>query len=492
MAIRLYDSLTRELRELQPSQPDGVFRMYCCGPTIYGPTHIGNFRTFLIQDVLRRLLELEFGADKVKHVRNLTDVDDRTIEQARREQRPLAEITKKWTDKFHEDCRALNLLAPHVEPTATGHIAEQVAMINELLAKGLAYVAPDGSVYFKIAAFPAYGALSRLKERELKATITAAADDHKDDASDFALWKAYKPEEDGTVKWPGPRGAAAGRPGWHIECSAMSRKHLGDTIDLHSGGEDLLFPHHENEIAQSEGCTGHLFSHHWFHCKFLLVDDRKMSKSLGNLYTLDDLTAKGFSPMAVRYALLAGHPRKQLNFTLDSLHAAESALVKLEKIKSHLIANAFTIDHLSEGYAFLSQTPATSDSLSAYQEAWNDLTDDLNIPAALGAIFEAAGSYSSPSLNPAKPNPRWITSADAKRDLVGLRKILFALGLNAQAPAVLKNEAPATVAALADKRWAAKMVKDYATADALRQELAAAGWSMLDGKDGYKLEPLKK
>ena len=359
----------------KPSQPDGVFRIYCCGPTVYGPAHIGNFRTFIIQDVLRRLLELEFGADKVKHVRNITDVDDRTIAQAKREKRPLAEITKKWTDKFHADCAALNLLSPHVEPTATSHIAEQVAMIDELLAKGLAYVAPDGSVYFKIAAFPAYGALSRLKERELKATITAADDDHKDDASDFALWKAYKPAEDGDVKWPGPRGAAEGRPGWHIECSAMSRKHLGDTLDLHGGGEDLLFPHHENEIAQSEGCTGHLFSHHWYHCKFLLVDGAKMSKSLGNLYTLDDLTAKGFSPMAVRYALLSGHPRKQLNFTLESLHEAEKNVRWMALTRTILAQDVQPLDGISPSTRF-------DDVLEA-------LRDDLNLPRALGALHEA-------------------------------------------------------------------------------------------------------
>ena len=469
MAIRLYDSLTRELRELQPSQPDGVFRMYCCGPTIYGPTHIGNFRTFLIQDVLRRLLELEFGADKVKHVRNITDVDDRTIGQAKSEKRPLADITRHWTDKFHADCRALNLLPPHVEPTATSHIVEQVEMINELLAKGLAYVAPDGSVYFKIAAFPTYGALSRLKERELKATITAAADDHKDDASDFALWKAYKPAEDGDVKWPGPRGAAAGRPGWHIECSAMSRKHLGDTIDLHSGGEDLLFPHHENEIAQSEGCTGHTFSHHWYHTKHLLVDGKKMSKSLGNLYTLDDLMAKGFSRMAVRYALLAGHPRKQLDFTLKSLHDAESALATLS-------SNYHTINDPKN----IVQGPAVS---HRFDGVFGDLSNDLNIPGALGELFVAARELMAAM----KP-----TNADG----VALQRVFKVFGFEPLTLTQLAKRAvfnaPSGVTALAEKRWAARLAKDFKTADVLRKELAAAGWSMLDGKDGYELEPLKK
>jgi cysteinyl-tRNA synthetase len=465
MAIRLFDSLTRQIRELKPSQPDGVFRMYCCGPTVYGPAHIGNFRTFLVQDVLRRLLELEFGADKVKHVRNLTDVDDRTIAQAKREQRPLAEITKHWTEVFHADCRALNLLPPQVEPTATGHIAEQVEMISELLAKGLAYVAPDGSVYYRIAAFPSYGALSRIKERELKVTVATADDDHKDDASDFALWKAYKPDEDGEVKWPGPRGAAAGRPGWHIECSAMSRKHLGDTIDLHSGGEDLLFPHHENEIAQSEGCTGHLFSHHWYHCKFLLVDGAKMSKSLGNLYTLDDLTAKGFSPMAIRYALLSGHPRKQLNFTLESLGAAEKAIGTLDRLLERLM---YKFGHF----------PRASPS-NRFAGVLTALRDDLNIPAALGTLFSAIASFDPES-----------ESTDA--DFAAFEQILKVFGFNLRIALRADRVIPENVVALAEKRWAAKKVKDFKAADALRAELTAAGWSMLDGKDGYKLEHLKK
>lgn len=321
MPIRLHDSLTRSLRELKPAQPDGIYRFYNCGPTVYAAAHIGNFRTFVVNDVIRRLLELEHPG-KVKHVRNLTDVDDKTIKRARDEGRSLAEVTKQWTDKFHADCDALNCLRPHVEPTATGHIKEQVDMIDVLMKKGNAYRAADGSVYFKVSSFDGYGRLSRVKERELQTGSSFAAGksqavdaDEKEDATDFALWKAHK-TDDGANSWDSPWGP--GRPGWHIECSAMSKKHLGDTIDLHTGGEDLLFPHHENEIAQSECCNGTLFAHHWYHSKHLLVDGAKMSKSLGNLYTLDDLVAKGFSPMALRYALLSGSPRMQLNFTLDS------------------------------------------------------------------------------------------------------------------------------------------------------------------------------
>ncbi len=458
MPIRLHDSLSRELRELRrpdPLNPQDVFSFYNCGPTVYAPAHIGNFRTFVVNDVLRRLLELEFGPDKVKHVRNLTDVDDRTIGQSKKEGHPLGEITKKWTNLFHADCDALNCLRPHVEPTATGHIREQVDMIEVLMRKGNAYRAADGSVYFKISSFPGYGALSRIKERELKVTNSAFDSDHKNDIGDFALWKAFKPEDDGDVKWSGPDGAAAGRPGWHIECSAMIKKHLGETIDLHTGGVDLLFPHHENEIAQSQCCNGTTFARHWYHSEHLLVEGTTMSKSKGNYYTLGDLVAKGYSPMAVRYALLMGHPRKQLNFTLDTVHAAEKALASL---RAHRAA--------------LAPAAAVHEAFAPVIAA---LQDDLNTPAALGALFTI------------------INRKEGQPDATSFDRAMFALGLDLTAPTTsAKAETPGAVTVLAEKRWAAKQSKDFAAADALRKELAAAGWSMLDGKDGYKLEPLKK
>jgi cysteinyl-tRNA synthetase len=458
MPIRLHESLSRAPRELRPSHADGVYRFYNCGPTVYSPAHIGNFRTFIVNDVIRRLLDLEFGPDKVKHVRNLTDVDDKTIRRAREEGRSLAEVTKQWTDKFHADCDALNCLRPHVEPTATGHIREQVDMIDVLMQKGNAYRAADGSVYFKVSSFDGYGKLSRVKERELQtgsalAGKSQAADaDEKEDVSDFALWKAHKPD-DGDNAWDSPWGR--GRPGWHIECSAMSKKHLGDTIDLHTGGVDLLFPHHENEIAQSECCNATQFAHHWYHSEHLLVDGKKMSKSLGNLYTLDDLKAKGFSPMAVRYALLAGHPRKQLNFTLDSLHAAESALKTLREFRSTLPEN-------------------TTASHDAFAPVLHALHEDLNTPGALGALFTI------------------IKRGAGEADRASFDRAIFALGLDLSAAAETpKAEAPAEVVALAEKRWAAKQAKDFAAADTLRREITATGWTMLDRKDGYSLEPAK-
>ncbi|MFM1850969.1 MAG: hypothetical protein RIS54_653 [Verrucomicrobiota bacterium] len=460
MALQLYDSLSRSLKPLQPARADGVFTFYNCGPTVYAPAHIGNFRTNVVNDVIRRLLELEFGPDKVKHVRNLTDVDDKTIRRAREEGRPLADVTQQWTDKFHADCAALNLLPPHVEPTATGHIPEQINMIEMLMQKGNAYRAADGSVYFKVASFDGYGRLSRVKERDLKLgsafasgntgkDTTSVDADEKEDATDFALWKAHKPE-DGANGWDSPWGR--GRPGWHIECSAMSKKHLGDTIDLHTGGVDLLFPHHENEIAQSECCNGVTFARHWYHSEHLLVDNKKMSKSEGTLYTVDDLVAKGYSPMALRYALLAGHPRKQLNFTLDSLHAAEKAIATLRNYRAAL--------------------PATGGDAAAFAAVFTALDDDLNTPGALGALFTVVN--------------RGTNGVDQPT----FDRAMFALGLDLTAAAP-KAEVPAEVTALAEKRWAARQAKDWAAADALRAELTAAGWSMLDRKDGYSLERLK-
>ena len=464
MALQLHDSLTRSLKSVVPSHADGVVRFYNCGPTVYAAAHIGNFRTFVVNDLIRRLLELEFGAHKVKHVRNLTDVDDKTIRRAREEGRPLTDVTREWTAKFHADCDALNCLRPHVEPAATTHIPEQVNMIEVLMQKGHAYRAADGSVYFKVSSFDGYGGLSRVKERELKLgsaleagntgtkDTTRVDSDEKEDGTDFALWKAWKPE-DGDVKWDGPEGASAGRPGWHIECSAMSKKHLGDTIDLHTGGVDLLFPHHENEIAQSQCCNGTTFAHHWYHSEHLLVDGKKMSKSLGNLYTLDELREMGHSPAALRYTLLTGHPRKQLNFSLGSLEAAEKALTTMR--------------------TFREQLGSQTGDASIFEPVFNALGDDLNTPGALGALFSI------------------INRGPSGIDAATFDRAMFALGLDLTPPAAPSVTIPAEVTALAEKRWAAKQAKDWAAADALRAEITAAGWTMKDRKDGYDLEPAK-
>lgn len=465
--MRLFDTLSRTERELAPL--DGkTFRFYCCGPTVYGPAHIGNFRTFVLQDVLRRVLET--GGMRTLHVRNITDVDDKTIRDSQKAGKTLRDFTAGWTAKFHEDCGKLGLLPPHIEPGAVEHIPQQVEMIATLMEKGHAYASDDGSVYFKIASFPGYGRLSRLDQRELDLgktqNVRASSDEYdKDSLSDFVLWKARRPE-DGENHWPSPWGD--GRPGWHLECSAMIREYLGDSFDLHSGGVDLVFPHHENEIAQSEcACGGH-FAVNWFHITHLLVDGGKMSKSLGNLFTLDDLAGKGFSAMEVRYVLIGAHYRKPLNFTLESLSAAREALSKLAKGARQLAAR-------SGGEARL----ATAD-FGPFQSAWESLNQDLNTPGALGGIFtglkESAG----------------LEGVAAAAALAGMNRVLRALGLvlpeEQDAAAV---EIPEEIRQLAETRWQSRLAKDWAQADALRGELSGRGWLMKDGKDSYTLEPLE-
>ncbi len=331
-SLKLHDTLTRQTLPVLPA--DGkTLRFYCCGPTVYGPAHIGNFRTFITQDVFPP----GGGAGwqvATMHVRNITDVDDKTIRDSQKAGQTLIEFTQSWTKKFHADCAALNLLTPHVEPKATEHIPHQIKMIEDLMARGNAYQGKDGSVYFRVSSFADYGKLSHLEDRELKLGTAQGANDSdeysKDALADFALWKAHKPE-DGENAWDSPWGK--GRPGWHLECSAMSLEYLGAEFDLHGGGIDLIFPHHENEIAQSCCATGGHFARQWMHSAHLMVDGGKMSKSLGNLYTLEDLGTRGYSPAEVRYTLLSGHYGQPLNFTLHSLDASRHALAKLAKFE---------------------------------------------------------------------------------------------------------------------------------------------------------------
>lgn len=467
MPLKLHDTLTRSDREVTPL--DGrTLRFYCCGPTVYGPAHIGNFRTFVAQDVMRRVVEA--SGTPTLHVRNITDVDDKTIRDSQKAGQTLTGFTRGWTEKFHADCAALNLLPPHVEPSAVAHIPHQVAMIEKLIANGHAYAAADGSVYFRVSSFKDYGKLSHLEDRELRlgASEAASATDSdeytKDSLTDFALWKARKPE-DGANHWPSPWGE--GRPGWHLECSAMILEYLGEDFDLHSGGVDLIFPHHENEIAQSCCSTHGQFAHHWMHVAHLMVDGGKMSKSLGNLYTLADLAARGYSAAEVRYVLIYGHYRAPLNFTMHSLDSARQALQKLAKADKALSA--------------ISPSPPISKSPSLFQDAWETLLHDLNVPGALGAIFGV--------LNKLKPAALSAEEAAAVRG--GLHFMLHALGIIL--PPVLEDavvEVPADIQALAQQRWDAKQAKDWPAADALRKQLEAAGWLIKDSKEGFTVLPL--
>ncbi len=453
MHLQLYDTLRREIRTIQPM--DGAcFRFYCCGPTVYGPAHIGNFRTFLVQDLFRRLLE---GlAIPIRHVRNLTDVDDKTIRQSQAEGVSLSDFTAKWTEKFHQDCEALNLLPPQVEPSAVAHIPEQVQLIQTLLDDGIAYTGEDGSVYYRVEAWPAYGKLSRVTERSLQSAPNQADEYGREAVADFALWKAWKPE-DGANVWEAPWGR--GRPGWHIECSAMAMKYLGDSFDLHSGGVDLIFPHHENEIAQSEAATGKPFARHWFHIAHLRVNGQKMSKSLGNLYTLADIQAKGVTPEALRYTLLNGHYRQPLNFSWDTLAASEKALHKLK--------------------AFQDQLPPPQKSQpwqrGPLDPVWEALCDDLNTPEAIGRLFGLLKT-----LRPAAMPP-----AETETLSTQFETLCHVLGL------LRKDSAgpPPQVLDLAEQRWQARQTKDYALADTLRTQLLEHGWQMQDQADTYTLTP---
>ena len=471
--MRLYDTLTRELRELKPID-NQTYRFYCCGPTVYGPAHIGNFRTFVMQDVFRRAMEL--GGTPTKHVRNLTDVDDKTIRDSQEAGQTLTAFTQGWTEKYHVDCVALNCLVPDVEPGAVDHIPQQIEMIEKLIENGHAYAADDGSVYFKISSYPEYGALSHLDERDLDLGRTqneraSDADEYdKDSVADFVLWKSRR-DDDGDNFWQSPWGE--GRPGWHIECSAMSREHLGDSFDLHSGGEDLIFPHHENEIAQSKCSFGGDFAAHWFHVTHLLVDGKKMSKSLGNFYILNDLLEKGHTAMEVRYALIGAHYRRQMNFTLDGLHAAGEALGKLLKAERVLAEKAGVADQ---------ETPSYEDLLGLedkglFENAWIGLNEDLNTQRAIGAMFGAL--------------KRAQNEADVLTQWKGLHFMLHAFGIELPEIEVEEEiEIPAEIQQLAEARWQARADKDWAKSDELRDELKELGWVVKDGKEGWSLETL--
>jgi cysteinyl-tRNA synthetase len=329
MTLRLFNTLTGQMDELVPSDGE-TFRMYACGPTIYDYGHIGNFRTFLQVDVLRRFLKLT--GTKVRHVMNITDVDDKIIRNAAAAGVPIGEYTARYEKAFFEDLEALRVERPEIISRATEHIPQMVELIQRLAKAGAAYKAEDGSWYFRLASFPEYGKLSKKDLSGMEDGARVDVDEYeKDSARDFALWKAAKP---GETSWDTPIGR--GRPGWHIECSTMAMKYLGESLDLHAGGEDLIFPHHENEIAQSESVTHKTFARHWMHVRFLLVDGRKMSKSEGNFYTLRDLLLKGFKASAIRLALISVPYRHQLNFTFDGLIEATSAIERLRTFKQRL------------------------------------------------------------------------------------------------------------------------------------------------------------
>ena len=478
MKFRLFNTQSRT-KEAVRCEKGKNFGTYCCGPTVYGPAHIGNFRTYVVQDTVVRLLKLL--QIPYRYIRNITDVDDKTIRNSIEQQQTLSDYVQPWIEKFHNDCKRLNLLPPTTEPRATETIAEQQELIQTLIDKGHAYVR-DGSVYFRIASFENYGRLSHLDSRVLQTQALNSAgrsndaDEYdREQAADFVLWKAYKPT-DGDIFWESPWGR--GRPGWHIECSAMSHLYLGQTVDLHTGGVDLCFPHHENEIAQSEAAYGAPFVRQWLHIAHLQIEGQKMSKSLGNLLTLDDLQARGYHPSAVRYALSSGHYRQTLNFTFDLMRSSQSALRKINAYTQTLLSQSGIDKETFEKHKENAILPEKCTFLGDFFEA---LLDDLNIPKALGCLFTFMHQNPSPS------------KVETKTLLDEWCAALYAFGIKYEEPDTDTPtiEIPSKIRTLAEQRWAAKQARQFQEADRLRRVLAGSGWNVLDRKDDYILEPSK-
>ena len=466
--MQVYNSMSRGKEELRPIEP-GHVKMYTCGPTVYNFAHIGNFRAYTFEDVLRRALE--FGGSRVTQVMNHTDVDDKTIRGAKEKGVPLTVFTQPFKDAFHEDLKTLNIESAEHYPDATAHVPEMLALIQKLFDRGLAYQSEDGSIYFRVAGLPDYGKLAHLDRENLRQGARVSADEYeKETYGDFALWKAWD-ENDGDVVWDSPWGR--GRPGWHIECSAMASKYLGETFDLHTGGIDNLFPHHENEIAQSEGASGKPFVNYWMHCAHLRVNGEKMSKSLGNFFTLRDLIQKGWSGREIRYVLINGHYRQALNFTFDALDAARVSLARIDECVDALTERA--------GAASAGAVPEWAASArAAFAEAVND---DLNMPEAFAALFALVRGGNSALREDGALAPEAAAAVLAVFD--GMDKVF---GLVRFGRAARGDELPPEIEALVQARVAARAAKDWAGSDRLRDELAALGWEVRDSKDGQKIK----
>lgn len=465
--MQLYNSLTRAKETFTPIEP-GHARVYTCGPTVYNYAHIGNFRAYIFEDLLCRVLR--HAGLKVTQVMNLTDVDDKTIRGAGEAGVPLKTYTQTYVDAFFADVAALNIVPAEVYPAATDHIPEMIALVQTLLDKELAYRSDDGSVYFKVDAFPSYGCLAHLDKSSLRAGARVVQDEYeKENFGDFALWKGWD-ERDGDVVWDAPWGR--GRPGWHIECSAMSMKYFGPSFDIHTGGIDNLFPHHENEIAQSEGATGKPFVRYWLHCAHLRVNGAKMSKSLGNFFTLRDLLSQGWAGREIRYVLLSGHYRQTLNFTFTALEAARTALGRID-------AFADKINEIAapENAAAQSLPAWAGEGSAAFDRA---VFDDLNLPEALAALFgivrDGNGALQKGTITPA--------AAAAVRGLLErIDGVLGVLSFGRVRPTAVPEE----IQKLADARHAAREEKNWAESDRLREAISCAGWDVRDSKDGQKL-----
>lgn len=466
--LKFYNTASRQKDVLVPLENRHV-RMYTCGPTVYNFAHIGNFRTYVFEDLLRRTIK--FFGFKMTQVMNLTDVDDKTIRGAIANGVTLDEYTLPYKQAFFDDLKTLQIEPAEHYPAATDYISDMIDMIQVLIDKGVAYVGGDGSIYYAISHFPRYGCLSHLHLDELQAGASerVASDEYdKDHVADFVLWKKYDPERDGKIYWESPFGP--GRPGWHLECSAMAMKLLGETIDIHVGGVDNMFPHHENEIAQSEACSGKTFVKLWMHSEHLLVDHKKMSKSLGNFYTLRDLLNKGFTGTQVRYMLLQTHYKTQLNFTFQGLEGVKNALDRLNAF----IQRLYDVETDSPG----GQVDALmQETFSKFAHA---LADDLNISVALSAVFDFVREVNTLC------DAQKINRAEAQRVLELMKKfntVLGVLSFEQQAQAI-----PADLQEAFEKRLQARQDKNWKLADELRDFIHQRGYMIEDTPSGPRLK----
>ncbi len=458
--IRLHDTLTGETRPLEPLEP-GHVRVYSCGPTVYGPAHIGNFRSFLFGDLLVR--HLRRSGLRVTWVLNITDIDDKIIKGAKAADTSIQELADRWLAVFRADAERLRMAPPDVLPRATEHIDEIVDLIAILLEKGNAYRTDDGSIYFRIASWPAYGRLARVDPEQMRVGERVEADEYaKDDVRDFALWKGPKPDEPSWDTAIGP-----GRPGWHIECSAMSMKHLGPSFDIHTGGIDLIFPHHEDEIAQSEAATGLPFVRTWLHCAHLQSSGSKMAKSTGNIARVGALLDAGVSPRALRYALIAVHYRAPNQYSDEALLAASAAVERLDAVVAALSAyrEAATDD------------PELGQVLASAHAAFaGALDDDLNVSASLAVVFDLVRDLNR------RIDRRTLSTVDAEQAVATLRSFDEVLGV-LPAP---DEDLDETSRRLLDERAAARAARDWAASDRLRDELASHGIAVEDTRDGQR------
>jgi cysteinyl-tRNA synthetase len=466
MAFKIYNTMSRSKEELIPLDGKHV-RMYTCGPTVYNYAHIGNFRAYMFEDLLRRYIK--FCGFEVTQVQNLTDVDDKTIRSSIENGLPLKEYTKTYIDAFFEDLAKLNIEPAEHYPAATDYIPEMITIIEKLFDKGYAYQSEDGSVYYSIDKFAEYGKLARLDREGMQSGARVVQDEYdKDNAADFALWKAYVPE-DGDVVWDSPWGR--GRPGWHIECSAMSMKLLGESFDIHTGGVDNIFPHHEDEIAQSEAATGKPYSKYWMHCGYLVVDGKKMSKSVGNFYTLREILDMGYTGREVRYELLSAHYRQSLNFAFKSLDANRAALKRLDEFYTKVkeaVGNSTEAGELP-GWAEKSRDGFAS-----------AMDDDMNISGAMAAIFDMVHAGNKAMSVTA------ITGEQALAISVLWKELDTVLGI-LELP---EEEVSSEVNELLEARTVARAEKNWGESDRIRDALAALGWTVKDTPEGPKLRKI--